>query len=76
MQIVFSNIIEESLFLWKIYIDTRKKEKILIKNDTIDNSKDIVSKPTHKYYNGAYMEETVHDIIVKIRQRKNNYNSQ
>ena len=25
--------------------------------------------PTQQYYNGAYMEETVHDIITKIRQR-------
>ena len=25
---------------------------------------------THQYFNGAYIEETVHDITTKIRQRK------
>ena len=31
----------------------------------------IVSVPTQQYYNGAYMEETVHDLTTKTRQRKN-----
>ena len=30
-----------------------------------------VSVPTQQYFNGAYMEETVHDITTKIKQRKN-----
>ena len=30
----------------------------------------MVSVPTQPYYTGAYMEETVHDLTTKIRQRK------
>ena len=29
-----------------------------------------VSVPTQQYFNGANMEETVHDLTTKIRQRK------
>ena len=29
-----------------------------------------VSVPTQQYFNGAYMEETVHDITTKMRQSK------
>ena len=29
-----------------------------------------VSVPTQRYYNLAYMEETVHELTTKIKQRK------
>ena len=29
-----------------------------------------VSVPTQQYFNGAYVEETFHDITTKLRQRK------
>ena len=46
-------------------------KKVLIKNVSLDYSKKkIVSVPNQQYYNGAYMEETVHDHAAKIRQRK------
>ena len=32
--------------------------------------KKIVSVPTQQYFNGAYMQETVHDLTTKIRQRE------
>ena len=31
--------------------------------------------PTKQYFNGAYMEETVHDLATKIRQRKKSMTS-
>ena len=52
------------------WADSRKEERVLIKNVSIEYSKKIVSVPTHQYYNVSYTEETVHDIATKIRQRK------
>ena len=49
---------------------SQKEDGVLIKNVSLNYSTKIVSVPTQQYYNGAYMEETVHDIITKIRQRK------
>ena len=52
------------------WIDTRKEDRILIKNVSLNYSKKRVSVPTQQYFNGAYMEETVHGITTKMRQRK------
>ena len=30
----------------------------------------VASVPTQQYFTGAYMEETVHDLTTKTRQRK------
>ena len=54
----------------KKWIDTRKEDRILIKNVSLNYSKKIVSVPTQQCFNGAYTEETVHDITTKMRQRK------
>ena len=43
---------------------------ILIKNVFSKLLQKRVSLPTQQYFNGAYMEETVHDCTTKIRQRK------
>ena len=43
---------------------------VLIKNILINYPKKRVSVPTQHYYNGAYTEETVHDLTTKTRQRK------
>ena len=46
----------------------KKEERILRKNVSL-GYKNISRVPTQQYYNGAYMEETVHDINLKIIQR-------
>ena len=43
---------------------------VLINNVFLNYSKNRVSLPTQQYYNGAYMEETVHGLNTKIIQRK------
>ena len=50
--------------------DKQKKYKVLINNVSLDYSKNIVSVPTRKYMNASYMEETVHDLTAKTKQRK------
>ena len=50
-------------------INENKKGPLLI-NFHCNNPKNRVSVPTQQYYNGACMEETVHDITTKNRQRK------
>ena len=47
-----------------------RKERVPIKSVSIGCYKKIVPVPTQQYYNGAYMEETVHDIAKNIRKRK------
>ena len=49
-------------------MDTKKKRGYLEKMSHLA-TKNISRVPTQQYYNGAYMEETVHDINLKIRQR-------
>ena len=51
-------------------IESRKDDRVLIKNVSLNYSKKVVSVPNQHYFNGAYMEETVHDISTKTRQRK------
>ena len=51
------------------WTDSHKEDRIIIKNESLNYSKKSVSVPTQQYFNGAYMEETVHDIATKIRQR-------
>ena len=51
-----------------IWRSTKIEEKILRKMSHWA-AKKIFSIPTQKYYTGAYMEETVHDITLKILQR-------
>ena len=51
-------------------VDSRKEERVLIKNVSLGYYKKIVSLPTQQDYNGAYMEETVYDINTKFKQRK------
>ena len=50
--------------------DSRKEDRILINNISLNYSKKRVSVRTQQYFNGAYMEETVHDLTTKTRQRK------
>ena len=47
-----------------------RKERVPIKSVSIGCYKKIVPVPTQQYYNGAYMEETVHDLTTKVTQRK------
>ena len=61
---------EDSEYLKIKWTNSRKEDKILIKNISLNYSKKRVSVPTQQYFNGAYMEETVNDITNKIRQRK------
>ena len=61
---------EDSEYLKIKWIDSRKEERILIKNVSLNYSKKRVPMPTQQYFNGAYMEETVHNITTKTRQRK------
>ena len=61
---------EDSEYLKIKWIDPWKEERILIKNVCLNYSKKRVSVPTQQYFNGAYMEETVHDITIKMRERK------
>ena len=68
--ITYSKKKEDSEYLKIKWIDTRKEERILIKNVSLNYSKKRVSVPTQQYFNGAYMEETLHGITTKMRQRK------
>ena len=61
---------EDSEHLKIKWTDSRKEDRIIIKNVLLNYSKKRVSVPTQQYFNGAYMEETVHDLATKIRQRK------
>ena len=61
---------EDSQYLKIKWIDSQKEERILIKNVSLNYSKKIVSVTTQQYFNGAYMEETVHYITTKMIQRK------
>ena len=61
---------EDSEYLKIKWIDTRKEERILIKNVSLNYSKKRVLVPTQQYFNGAYIEETVHNITTKMRRRK------
>ena len=61
---------EDSEYLKIKWINRWKEERILIKNVSLNYSKKRVSVPTQQYFNGAYMEETVHDITTKMRHRK------
>ena len=69
--IPYSKNKEDREYLKIKWIDTRKEDRIFIKNVSLNYSKKRVSVPTQLYFNGAYMEETVHDITTKMRQRKN-----
>ena len=60
--IPYSKNKEDREYLKIKWIDTRKENRILIKNVSLNYSKKRVSVPTQQYFNGAYMEETVHDI--------------
>ena len=51
-------------------INIKREEKVIIKNVSLDYSKKRFFIPTQQYYNGYYMEETVHDLTMKIEQRK------
>ena len=44
------------------------------KKALVDYSKNRFSIPTQHYYNGAYTEETVHDITLKMGKIKNDSN--
>ena len=61
---------EDCEYLKIKWIDTQKEDRILIKNVSLNYSKKRASVPTQQYFNGAYMEETVHGITTKIRQSK------
>ena len=61
---------EDSEYLKTKLTNSRKEERILIKNVSLNYSKKRVSVPTQQYFNGAYMEETVHDITTKMIQRE------
>ena len=61
---------EDSEYLKIKWTNSRKEERILINNVSLNYSKKRVSVPTQQYSNGAYMEETVHDLTTKTRQRK------
>ena len=54
------------------WTNSREEERILIKNVSLNYSQKN-SVPTQQYFNGAYIEEKVHDITTKIRQRKNKW---
>ena len=49
------------------WLDSRKEDRFLIMNVSLNYAKQIVLVPTQQYYNGAYMEETVHYFSTKIR---------
>ena len=55
------------------WTDSRKEERVIIKNVSLDYTQKRFSLPTQQYYNGAYMDETVHDLTTKTRQRKNQW---
>ena len=61
---------EDSEHLKIKWTDSRKEDRIIIKNVSLNYSKKGASVPTQQYFNGAYMEETVHGITTKTRQRK------
>ena len=61
---------EDSEYLKIKWTDSWKEERILIKNVSLNYSEKRVSVPTQQYFNGAYMEETVHDITTNTRKRK------
>ena len=48
---------------------------VLINNVSLNYPKKRVSVPTQQSFNSAYMEETVHDLTTKIRQRKKSMTS-
>ena len=66
---------EDSEHLKIKWTDSRKEDRILIKNVLLNYSKTIVSAPTQQYFNGSYMEKTVHDITTKSRHRKQSMTS-
>ena len=68
--IPYSKNKEDREYLKIKWIDSRKEERILIKNVSLNYSKKRVPMPTQQYFNGACMEETVHNITTKTRQRK------
>ena len=57
------------------WTDSQKEDRILIKNVSLNYSKKRVLVPTQRYFNGAYMEETVHGLTTKTRQRKKSMTS-
>ena len=57
------------------WTDSRKEERVIIKNVLLYYSKKSVSLPTQHYYNGAYMDETVHDLTTKLRQGRKSMTS-
>ena len=65
----FSDLSSDYNHLKVILINTKKKDRVLIKI-TLWNKQKIVPVATQKYYHGAHMEESVHDITLKIRNQK------
>ena len=61
---------EDSEHLKIKWTDSWNEDRIFIKNLSLNYCKKRVLVPTQQYFNGAYMEETVHDITTKTRQRK------
>ena len=53
---------KDSEYLKIKWTNSRKEDRIIIKNVSLNYSKKIVSVPTQHYFNGACMEETVHDL--------------
>ena len=64
---------EDSEHLKIKWIDSRKEETVLIKNNYRLLQK-RVSVSIQQCYNGAYTEETIHNLTTKTRQRKINDN--
>ena len=52
------------------WVDSRKEERVLIKNVSIGYSKKRVSVPTQQYYNGSYMKETDHNLTKNETKKK------
>ena len=71
MLIPYSTQKEDGEHLKIKWTDSRKEDRILINNVSLNYSKKSVLVPTQQYFNGAYMEETVHEVTTKFRQRKN-----
>ena len=63
IQIPYSIKEEDSEHLKTKWVDSRKEERVLIKNVSIRYFKQRVSLPTQQYYNGAYVIDENYRVI-------------
>ena len=70
MSIPYSDISYDEKYLKTKWLDTKTEERLFKRNVSLEYMKNRVPNFTQNYFSGAHMEESVHDLTIKISQHK------